>query len=47
VAKSFDFTLILVFFVVVVILQELIKSLSLVAFGVGPWLCLGTNLGVS
>jgi hypothetical protein len=31
-----DFTLIIVFFVVVMILQELVKSLSFVAFGVGP-----------
>ncbi len=43
-ATFIDFTLILVSFVVIMILQELVKLLSFVAFGVGPWLCLGMNL---
>ncbi len=43
-ATSLDFTLISNFFVVVMILQEPIKSLSFVAFGVEPRLCLGMNL---
>jgi hypothetical protein len=32
----FDFTFILVFFVVIMILHELAKPLSFVSFGVGP-----------
>ncbi len=44
VATSLDFTLILIFFVVVMILQEPIKPFSFVAFGAGPRLCLGMNL---
>ncbi len=41
---AFDFTLISVFFVTIMILQELVKSLSFVTFGVGLRLCLGMNL---
>jgi len=44
VATSLDFTLISVFFVVVMNLQKPIKSFSFVAFGVGPQLCLGMDL---
>ncbi len=43
-ATSLDFTLILIFFVAVMILQEPIKPFSFVAFGAGPRLCLGMNL---
>ncbi len=41
---ALDFTLISVFFVAIMNLQELVKLLSFVAFGVGLRLCLGMNL---
>ncbi len=44
VATSLDFTLISIFFFVVMIPQEPIKPFSFVAFGAGPRLCLGMNL---
>ncbi len=41
---SLGFTLILVFSIVIMIIQEPVKLLSFVTFGARPQLCLGMNL---